>query len=173
MAERGSRPNELPWTDRGGVPVLIGVQSKSGYARQTAVHDVRALDEGQILCGEFDETQLREALDRLVEERYGYQPDAESNGAGSNAASGTTAVAAGADYSVPAYVNSRRRFQLVDNWCKDLRNADVRARPFILKDGRCILERWTVIAKSGVDRGIRLAAQVAADELALRIRSFT
>jgi hypothetical protein len=73
---------------------------------------------------------------------------------------------------VPAYVDSRRRFQLVDNWCKELRNADVRARPFILKDGRRILERWTVVAKSGADRGIRIAALVAADELAVRIRRF-
>jgi hypothetical protein len=160
----------FPWTERGGVPVMIGIQSKSGYARHTAVHDGRASHEGQILCGEFDEDELHEALGRLVEERYGYLPDAESNGAGSNGDSRTTAIAAGADYAVPAYFDSRRRFQLVDNWCKELRNADVRVRPFILNDGRRILERWTMVAESGADRGIRLAALVAADELALRIR---
>lgn len=162
----------LQWPQRNGVPVLIAVQTRDGYTRQTAVHDVRPTDDGHILCGEFDEALLREALDRLLEERYGYPPDAGSDGIAGDGRAGTPAFVAGADYAVPAYVDARRRFQLIDNWWNELCDADERVRPFIVKDGRRILERWLVVAKSGSDRGMRLAARVAADELGLRIRRF-
>ena len=161
-----------PWPQRDGVPVLIAVQTTNGYTRRAAVHDVRPGDDGQFLCGEFAEDLLREALDRLLEERYGYLPDAGSNGIAGDGEGKPPPFVAGGDYAVPAYVDARRRFQLVDNWWNELRAADARARPFIVKDGRRILERWLVVAKSGSDRGIRLAAQVAAEELGLRIRTF-
>jgi hypothetical protein len=163
---------KVSWSERAGVPVLIAVEARGGYVRQAAVHDIRPTDDGEILCGEFDEDKLREELDRLLEERYGYLPDAGSDDTGGNGGPGDGVAIAGADYAVPAYVDARRRFQLIDNWWKELRDSDERARPFILKDGRRILERWTAVAKSGSDRGIRLAAQVAADELALRMRRF-
>jgi len=77
---------------------------------------------------------------------------------------------AGASYAVPAYVDARRRFQLIDNWSKELCDADAHARSFILKDGRRILDRWNTVATSEPNRGIRIAARVAADELRLRIQ---
>lgn len=159
----------LQWPEHNGVPIMVGVRASDGYGRQSAVHDVRPTDDEQILCGEFDETLLREALDRLLEEKYGYMSDGGADGTGGDGGTGATTRAA-ADYAVPAYVDSRQRFQLVDNWWKELGDADERARPFILKDGRHILERWTTVAKSDPDRGIRIAARVSADELALRIR---
>lgn len=161
---------KLPWSHRNGVPVLLGIETSEGYARHTAVVDARSADDSQILCGEFDEDQLREALDALLEEKYGYLPVGEPDGPGAEGGAAITAAAAGADYAVPAYVDARRRFQLVDNWWQELCDADDRARPFILKDGERIHERWSAVAKSAPDRGVRLAAKVAADELGLRIR---
>ena len=164
---------DVPWPARMGVPILMSVETADGDSRATAVHDVRTIDDGRILCGEFDETLLRETLDRLLEEKYGYLPVPGSDGTSANIKTGMGSVAAGADYAVPAYVDARRRFQLVDNWWKELCDADERSRPFILKDGNRICERWSVAAKAAVDRGLRLAARVAAEELALRIRRFT
>lgn len=160
----------LPWSEGDGVPVLITIETGDGYRRSAAIHDVRLTEGDEILCGEFDEEHLREVLDRLLEERYGYLPHAVSDGTSSEGGPVGGVVTAGADYAVPAYVDARRRFQLIDNWWSELCNADERARPFILKDGRRILERWSAAAKSERDRGIRLAAKVAADELDRRIR---
>ena len=162
---------KLSWSEGAGVPVLIAVETREGHVRQAAVHDVRPTADADVLCGEFDEELLREALDHLLEERYGYFPNAGSDGAGGNGP-GAGVILGGADYSVPAYVDARRRFQLVDNWRKELRDSDERSRPFILNDGRRIRERWSAVAKSGADRGLRLAAQVAVDELKRRIRRF-
>lgn len=103
-------------------------------------------------------------------ERYGYQSDTGFDGTAGNEGGGTSIGIAGADYSVPAYVDARRRFQLIDNWWNEHLTSDAGGQPFILRDGERILERWLAVAKSDSDRGIRLAVQVAADELRLRIR---
>lgn len=160
----------VSWSENAGVPILISIETRDGSVRQCAVHDVRPTDDGEILCGEFDEALLREALDHLLEERYGYISVMGLDGSGGSREAGAGVAIVGANYSVPAYVDARRRFQLVDNWWKVLCDSDERIRPFILKDGKRILERWNAVAKSGPDRGIRLAAKVAADEIALRIR---
>jgi hypothetical protein len=160
---------KLSWSESAGVPVLIAVET-NGYSRQAAVHDARPPDDGKLLCGEFDEARLREMLDRLLEERYGYLSTTGFDGAGGTGGPGNGGVVAGADYSVPAYVDARQRFELIDNWWNELCESDERARPFIMQDGKRILERWNAAAKSEPDRGIRLAAKVAADELDHRIR---
>ena len=161
----------LPWTEDEGVPVFVAVQTNGGGAR-TPVRDLRGNADGHFLCGVFDDPQLGDVLGRLAEERYGYLSDAVSGDRRNRNDREEPVVPGGANYAVPAYVDARRRFHLVDNWWKELCDADVRVRPFILKDGRTILQRWATVAASGEERGIRLAAKVAADELDLRIRSF-
>jgi hypothetical protein len=162
----------VPWPPGKGVPILMAVETTEGDVRTTAVHDVRMIDDESILYGEFDENLLREMLDRLLEEKYGYLPAQESAVTTANTKKGRANVATGANYAVPAYVDARRRFQLVDNWWKKLCDADERSRLFILKDGQRICERWSAAAKAAVDREIRLPASIAAEELALRIRKF-
>lgn len=161
----------LSWSESAGVPLFISIKTHDGIVRQCAVHDVRPANNGEILCGEFDEARLREMLDRLLEERYGYLSVTGIDGRGGTGEPGSGVAITSADYSVPAYVDARRRFHLIDNWWNELCESNERARPFILKDGRRILERWNAVAKSEPDRGIRLAAKVAADELDHRIRS--
>ncbi|HWN66956.1 MAG TPA: hypothetical protein VNM90_04910, partial [Haliangium sp.] len=162
----------VPWPLEWGTPVLVSVAPKQGDARETAVHDVRKTDDGSIVCGEFDEARLRDMLDALIEEKYGYRPpvegesDTETNGGSRKGDSHTR----GADYAVPAYVDARRRFSFIDNWWHELCAVDERVRPFVLADGKRILERWRAAARSVGDRGLRLAAQLAAEELELRIR---
>lgn len=162
----------MPWpqAERGGVPFLVAVQTMEGDTRQVAVHDVRPIGEDGILCGEFDEPLLREALDRLLEERYGYAPDTGFDGSAGNGGNGTTAATGYGDYSVLAYVDARRRFKLIDNLWTELQQADDCSRSSIAKDGKRIVERWLEVSKSSTDRNTRLAAKIAADELARRIR---
>jgi hypothetical protein len=158
----------LPWREVSGVPLLIRIRTTDRWVRETTVQDVRETAY-EFLCGEFDEAELREEHDRLVEEKYEYLPIVGTDGRGSAGEGGATSVADGADYAVPAYVDARGRFRLIDNWWKELREADQRARGFIKNDGQRILERWTAFSKSGADRGIRLAAKIAADELKFRL----
>jgi hypothetical protein len=147
------------------------VRTVTGDTRLTAVQDLRKTEDGQILCAEFKENLLREALDLLLEEKYGYLPLAGANGDGDGEGTWRLGGAASAGhYSVQAYVDARRRFHLIDNWWKELCSADDRTRSFIVKDGLRICERWRTAAETVQDSGLRLAARVAADELSLRIR---
>lgn len=164
----------VSWVADYGTPLLVCVETDGGDTRATAVHDLRKIDDGHMLCGEFDENLLRETLDLLLEEKYGYLPVSEANGTAADGETlGLSGAAPAGDYSVPAYVDARRRFRLVDNWWKELCDADKRTRPFIVKDGMRICARWSAASKKADDRGIRLAARIAAEELALRIRRFT
>ncbi len=74
---------------------------------------------------------------------------------------------------MPAYVNARRRFRLIDTWWRHVEAADDIARPFILKDGVHIAERWSAAAEAAGDPKIQLACRIAADELRTRLRRFT
>jgi len=87
---------KLSWLESDGVPVLIAVEASDDHVRKTAVHDIRPNDNGEILCGEFDEALLRETLDRLIEERYGYASDPGSDGAGGHRRSDTHGTKASA-----------------------------------------------------------------------------
>jgi hypothetical protein len=133
---------------------------------------------------------LRDTLYQLLEARYGYVSPTESidlRGSGQ-----TYGITSSADYSVPAYVDARRRFHLIDSWWKKLNADGEHQKQFTLSDGQLILERWqqeaqpqpdVTVATDGdgeampsghtpnqqLDPGIRLAARVAAEELALRI----
>jgi hypothetical protein len=161
---------KIVWPRCSGVPILLRVLSTTGDARTTAVSDLRPDEDPQILCSEFEEADLREAMEVLREERYGYIPAADDSvdGIPNGTPGGEHAIAAG-DYAVPAYVDARRRFSLIDNWWRELSSADDRSRRFILEDGRQIEARWRAAARSITDKGLRLAALVAVDELALRL----
>lgn len=158
------------WLHSKGTPVLVTVRTKDDHIRQAAIVDTRPADGSDILCGEFDEDRMREALDALIEEKYGYASIANGGGTRANGKDVVAALAA-ADYAVPAYVDARRRFGFIDNWWQALCNADTRTRPLIREDGERIHARWDIVARQATDRGMRLAAKVAADELALRLRN--
>ena len=111
-------------------------------------------------------------LEQMIEEKYGYVRLSEPDGTNRSGKRGNGAVV-GADYGVPAYVDARRRFQFIDNWFQEVHAATERDRPFILKDGIRIRERWRTIAGTSTDRGTEVAARVAVDELTRRIRSAT
>lgn len=150
-------------------PLAVHVKTTDGATRAVTVLDIRSGEGGDFLCSEFDESLLNDALDDLLEERYGYQPLGRGVTVRRGPSPADGAPPAGT-YAVPAWLDARRRFLLIDNWFKALAEADEQARPFILDDGKRIQRRWLVAAETTSDQSISSAARVAAEELEIRIR---
>jgi hypothetical protein len=163
----------LPWSAAKGTPVLVHVQTETGDLRSIAVRDVRQDDDSRILCSDFEEAALHEALDDLIEEKYGGSFVNVPGRGGGSKRNRREAVTDRPEYAVPAYIDARRRFRIIDTWWSHLEAADDIIRPSILKDGMRIAERWLAAAEAAPDRGIRLASRIAADELQTRLRRYT
>lgn len=154
-------------------PLAVCVRTTGGATRTVAVLDIRSGEDGGFLCSEFDESQLNDALDELLEERYGYQPLGGGSGTVRKGPFTADGQPPAGTYSVPAWLDARRRFLLIDNWVKALVEADEQARPFMLDDGRRIQRRWLATARTISDRSIASAASIAAEELEMRLGTYS
>ncbi|CAB3800656.1 hypothetical protein [Pararobbsia alpina] len=154
-------------------PLAVHVKTTNGAPRTVTVLDTRSGEDGDFLCSEFDESLLSDALDDLLEERYGYQPLGGHGGTVRKGPPPADGPPPAGTYAVPAWLDARRRFLLIDNWFKALVEADEQARPFILDDGKRIQRRWMVAAETISDQSIASAARIAAEELEMRIRKYS
>lgn len=162
---------QVPWQDAGRIPLMVTVSTEAGASRAIGIADVRPGDSQRYICGEFDEEQLREAADVLIEERYGFVTESDGSGLEGRGASAQASGGAPASYSVLAYEDARRRFAMIDNWAKVLDAENAVGRQWVLSDGKRIAERWHRIASdTSRDPGLRIAARIATEELCKRIR---
>lgn len=152
------------------VPMHVSIRTETGVTRATAVHDVRMIGDTRMLCCEYDEDRLRDALDDVIEEQYGYQTVVDLGGTGKASGHRNGNGATGGNYAVLAYVDARRRFRLVDNWWSAIQIADQRIKLHILGHGERIHARWMRTAEAAPESPMRISARVAADELLLRIK---
>lgn len=155
---------KLPWLVENGVPLFIAIKTRQGEKRQAVVNDIRKGIVSEIVIDDFDRSELNEQLLRLLEERYGYSQEWLTDTANVARTEKVTQTN-NADYSVSAYVEARRRFQLIDNWLRELNESDKRFRPFILRDGQFILDGWQKAVTSNDVSPKSLSAKLAIEEL--------
>lgn len=164
----------MVWRYADKVPLFLQVKTKGGDERHVAVNDSRPYSGDQFpgeAYDEFDAEERSKELDRLLEERYWRLQHFDSGDVPRTVRTAGAAGGAASDYSVPAYMDARRRFRLIDNWWAELNKSDELLKPSVRNDGERILKRWKKVAASAEhEQGIRIAAKVAAGELEVRLR---
>lgn len=162
----------IPWPVSTGVPLAITVMTEGGESREIAIADIRVEPDDAYVNPEFDEDELRDLAVALLEERYGYVPPGDGDGAGGSRGSDEGDGVVPTSYSVAAYEDARRRFRLIDNWARELESESEHGRRTILSDGDRIATRWEQQAGDDTRREpMRITARIAVEELRRRLEA--
>lgn len=160
----------LRWSSRNrGIPSRVQLITTKGYACEVAVEDLRPVSSMEWLCGVGTKDEMQDAADQVIEEKYDFF-DQATGSPSKKIASSVAPASSGANYSVSAYEDSRRRFAAIDHWIDVLGNSCASMRRYVLADGERIAERWTSMAETNHRPEIALSAKLAAEELRNRLR---
>ncbi|MPS82137.1 MAG: hypothetical protein E2591_29120 [Achromobacter sp.] len=160
----------LDWSSRDrGIPSRVQLITTMSHACEVVVEDLRPVSFGEWLCDAGTKEEMQDAADQVIEERYDFFDQATRSPSKKKDFSVAPAPS-GANYSVTAYEDSRRRFAAIDHWIDVLGTSCAPMRRYVLADGQRIAERWTSTAQTNHRPEIALSAKLAAEELLNRLR---